>query len=157
MPYSLPSKVVFGTHYAGLSSVGYSIYDDIGTLIEPKTTTGVAELSAEPGSYLATIEFPVPFSGEIRWDIGGINPLTASGFVTYRDFTANEPSVPTAYPILPLVSGFHSGTNLNSPIKSYVDLAKRVKRLLGWPTVNIEVCDENIYEYINQALEWYTK
>ncbi len=48
-------------------------------------------------------------------------------------------------------------TNLNSKIKSYSKLIERVKRSLGWPNININICDENIVEYIDQALEYFTK
>lgn len=48
-------------------------------------------------------------------------------------------------------------TNLNSKIKTYSDLIKRVKMHLGWPIVQLEICDEQIVEHIDTALEWYTK
>ena len=48
-------------------------------------------------------------------------------------------------------------TNLNPKIKSYSRLIERVKRSLGWPNVNVNICDENIVEFIDQAMEYYTK
>ena len=48
-------------------------------------------------------------------------------------------------------------TNLNSKIKTYSDLIKRVKMQLGYPIVQVELCDEMIVEHIDTALEWYTK
>jgi hypothetical protein len=48
-------------------------------------------------------------------------------------------------------------TTLNPKIKSYSKLIERVKRSLGWPNVSINLCDENIVEFIDQAIEYYTK
>ena len=48
-------------------------------------------------------------------------------------------------------------TNLNSKVKTYSDLISRVKRQLGWPIVQLEVCDEQIVDNIDIAMEWYTK
>jgi len=48
-------------------------------------------------------------------------------------------------------------TYLNPKIKAYSDVLLRIKRLLGWPSINLDLCDENIVEFIDQALEFYTK
>lgn len=48
-------------------------------------------------------------------------------------------------------------THLNSKIRSYSKLIDRVKKNLGWPNINVNICDENIVDYIDQALEYYTK
>lgn len=52
---------------------------------------------------------------------------------------------------------FAGSTNLNSKIKTYADLIQRIKMQLGWPVVQVEVCDEQIVDFIDQAIEWYTK
>lgn len=52
---------------------------------------------------------------------------------------------------------FAGSTNLNSKIKTYADLIKRIKMQLGWPIVQVEGCDEQIVDFIDQAIEWYTK
>jgi hypothetical protein len=49
------------------------------------------------------------------------------------------------------------GTHLNPKIKTYSLLIDRIKRTLGWPNININICDENIVTYIDQAMEYYTK
>ena len=54
-------------------------------------------------------------------------------------------------------SGWTLSTNLNPSIESYTDLTTRIKLQFGYPTVEVEVCDEVIYDNINQAMEWYTK
>ena len=52
----------------------------------------------------------------------------------------------------------HSSTNLNSKIKTYSNLIQRIKTQLGYPFVNIEVCDDaQICDFIDLSLEWYTK
>lgn len=49
-------------------------------------------------------------------------------------------------------------TNLNSKIKTYGQLINRIKFQLGFPFVNLEVCDDSqIVDFIDQAIEWYTK
>lgn len=54
-------------------------------------------------------------------------------------------------------SGWEGSTNLNSVVSTYDDLTKRIKMQFGWPTVDVELCDQVIYDNINQALEWYSK
>jgi len=49
-------------------------------------------------------------------------------------------------------------TNLNSKIRTYSALINRIKYQLGYPYVNIEVCEDvQIVDFIDKALEWYTK
>ena len=55
------------------------------------------------------------------------------------------------------VSPDSGGTHLNSKIKSYSKLIERVKRNMGWPNVSINICDENIVDFIDQSMEYYTK
>jgi hypothetical protein len=52
---------------------------------------------------------------------------------------------------------FHGSTTFNSKIKSYDHLAQRVRRTLGEPLVDIEVSSEQMYEFIDIAIEWFTK
>jgi hypothetical protein len=58
-------------------------------------------------------------------------------------------------PVLP--NPFHGSTTFNSKIKSYDHLAQRVRRTLGEPLVDIEVSSEQMYEFIDIAIEWFTK
>lgn len=55
------------------------------------------------------------------------------------------------------VSKNSGSTALNPKIQAYSDLVNRVKSLLGWPAINIDLCDENIATYIDQSIEMYTK
>lgn len=58
-------------------------------------------------------------------------------------------------PVIP--NNFHGSTTFNSKIKSYDHLAQRVRRTLGEPLVDIEVSSEQMYEFIDIAIEWFTK
>jgi hypothetical protein len=48
-------------------------------------------------------------------------------------------------------------TNFNSVITSYDSLAQRIRRQMGEPLVNVEIANEQIYDNIAQALEFFTK
>lgn len=49
-------------------------------------------------------------------------------------------------------------TNLNNKIKTYSQLIQRIKYALGYPFVNVELCDDTqMCDAIDQAIEWYTK
>ena len=62
------------------------------------------------------------------------------------------------YPQVPVVPNkFHGSTTFNSQIKSYDHLAQRVRRTMGEPLVQIEVSSEQIYEFIDIAIEYFTK
>lgn len=51
-----------------------------------------------------------------------------------------------------------TSTNLNSKIKTYEALINRIKYQLGAPFINIEVCEDvQIVDFIDKALEWFTK
>ena len=58
-------------------------------------------------------------------------------------------------PIIP--EGWTTSTYLNSSIKSYSDVAHRVKVRLGYPTNDVDVTDEAIANNINEAIEQYTR
>lgn len=50
-----------------------------------------------------------------------------------------------------------TSTYANSRIERYSHLIDRLKRNLGYPFVDIELCDEQYSEYIDQAVEFYTQ
>lgn len=58
-------------------------------------------------------------------------------------------------PVLP--DGWRGSTHLNSTIKSYEDVAYRVKAQLGFPVSTLEVSDEQIAIFIDEAIEMYTQ
>lgn len=67
------------------------------------------------------------------------------------------PSLPTVLPAVSAIPVWRGSTTLSPSVTSYELLADRVKRQMGWPSINVETCDENIFDAINQACEWYTK
>jgi len=54
------------------------------------------------------------------------------------------------------ISAFQS-TNLSSKIDSYGRLGDRITRSLGAPMINIEIHQDQLFEFISQACEMYTK
>jgi hypothetical protein len=54
-------------------------------------------------------------------------------------------------------AGIRASTTLSTVITSYELLAERIKMQIGWPMTNIELCDDQIYDFINQGCEWYSK
>lgn len=55
------------------------------------------------------------------------------------------------------ISKNSGSTYLNPKIKAYSDLILRVKRAIGYPSIQVEICDENIVEFIDQSLEMFSK
>jgi hypothetical protein len=52
---------------------------------------------------------------------------------------------------------YHGSTTFNSKVKTYDYLAQRVRRTLGEPLIQIEISSEQIYEFIDIAIEFFTK
>tara|TARA_R110000822_G_scaffold59431_1_gene148314 strand:- start:604 stop:1536 length:933 start_codon:yes stop_codon:yes gene_type:complete len=59
-------------------------------------------------------------------------------------------------PVLDVTSDSGS-TYLNPKMEAYSDLILRIKKLLGWPTINLDICDENLSDYVDTAIELYSK
>jgi hypothetical protein len=51
----------------------------------------------------------------------------------------------------------HGSTTFNNRITSYDLLSLRIKRMLGYPLIQIEISDEQVYEIIDTACEYFTK
>jgi hypothetical protein len=56
-----------------------------------------------------------------------------------------------------LPPGYSGGTTYNPSVTSYDTLSLRIQRQLGAPLINLEVADEQIYDFITDAIEYYTK
>lgn len=56
-----------------------------------------------------------------------------------------------------LPENFSGGTQLNPTVKNYETLIQRIKHHLGYPLVQIEVSDEQIVDFINESIEFFTK
>ena len=53
------------------------------------------------------------------------------------------------------ISGFQS-TNLNNRIDTFNRLGDRILRSLGYPTINVEVHRDQLFENISIATEYFT-
>ena len=78
MPILLVKNVNFGAGKTGLSSVGYRLFDSVGTLSGSRITSGVGEIFTGTGIYSASIYFSSNFSGSILWDTGESTPVYAT-------------------------------------------------------------------------------
>lgn len=77
-------KVVsFGSSKAGLSTVGFRLYDPAGNPAYGRTTAGVSDLGG--GQYGAAVGIPSGFRGFITWDTGEASPAYASASVNPED------------------------------------------------------------------------
>jgi hypothetical protein len=56
-----------------------------------------------------------------------------------------------------LPENYKGGTTLNSPISSYETLSIRIQHQLGAPLINLEILDEQVYDNITDAIEYFTK
>jgi hypothetical protein len=56
-----------------------------------------------------------------------------------------------------LPPGYRGGTTLNPQVTSYEDLSIRIQRQLGAPLINLEVADEQVYDFITDSIEYFTK
>ncbi len=56
-----------------------------------------------------------------------------------------------------LPEGYRGGTTINSQVTSYDTLSIRIQRQLGAPLINLEISDEQVYDCITDAIEYFTK
>jgi len=56
----------FGSAYSNITTVGYQLFDILGSIVTTRTTTGIVGLGN--GVYQALVTFPDKFRGTIYWD-----------------------------------------------------------------------------------------
>ena len=56
-----------------------------------------------------------------------------------------------------LPANYGGGTTLNPQITSYDTLSIRIQHQLGAPLINLEISDEQVYDNITDAIEYFTK
>jgi hypothetical protein len=124
------------------------------TGLEFENATIVANLTSTGQFYIMEINgdrYGVPvYNYSSEFPFATTVPMSAINVDTLLNVT------PTLNNETPAVS-FAGSTNLNSKIKTYADLIRRIKMQLGWPIIQVEGCDEQIVDFIDQAIEWYTK
>ena len=128
------------------------------------------ENQIEPASSFDLAQPPDPYSQfifvngivqreSIDYSINGnvltTNMIIPTSYNVFADYSYTYPIDVEPSDILP--EGRRGSTTLNSAITSYELLAERIKMQLGFPVVRIELCDDQIYDFIDQAIEWYSK
>lgn len=90
-------QVNFGAGYAGLSTVGYTLYNADGTLYQSRITEGVSERGSGTGVYGVESDLVVleTWTGEIRWDTGQAVPVYASTTLTIYPSAVIPPYTPS--------------------------------------------------------------
>ena len=76
MAFSQYMTVAFGGSRAGLTTVGYAIYEADGSQIGGRVAAGIDDIG--DGQYAATVTMPTGFRGRITWDTGEADPITVS-------------------------------------------------------------------------------
>ena len=105
MPLSQLRNVNFGRtrlNATGSSGVGYKLLDENGTIVAPRTTSGVYQTA--PGIYAAYISFPDGFRGQLLWDTGSTF-LTASYATEQYNYEENNPNVDVTLSTVQSISG----------------------------------------------------
>lgn len=107
MPLSQLRNANFGkskSNLTGSSGVGYTLYNNDGTINVARTTSGVYQTVSGSGIYNAYIAFPDDFRGFIHWDTG--QPSSSISYATEQyNYEENNPKVDEIYTQLILVSG----------------------------------------------------
>lgn len=101
MSLSQLRNVNFGRNRAnvtGSTGVGYAVLDTAGTVVTPRTTAGVYQLTSGSGLYAAYISFPDSFRGQVLWDCpaitGSLGQILSQSFATEQyNYEENNPLV----------------------------------------------------------------
>lgn len=78
MAFKMLKSVNFGKSKGGLGTVGFTLYDAVGSESVSRSTTGVHEVGTSTGIYACQISFANSFSGSILWDTGEGTPAYAT-------------------------------------------------------------------------------
>lgn len=101
MSLSQLRNVNFGRNRAnvtGSTGVGYTVLDTVGSVVTPRTTAGVYQLTSGSGLYAAYISFPDSFRGQVMWDCppttGSLGQILSQSFATEQyNYEENNPLV----------------------------------------------------------------
>jgi len=86
----------------GSLGVGYQILDIAGSVVTPRTTSGVYQTA--PGIYAAYVTFPDKFRGQLLWDTGSTF-LTASYATEQYNAEENNPNVDVVLDTIQEITG----------------------------------------------------
>lgn len=76
----------------GSIGVGYTLYDVSGSIVSPRTTSGVYQLASGSGNYAANVTYPDNFHGSILWDTGAAFPGVSYASEQFN-VEANNPNI----------------------------------------------------------------
>jgi len=116
-------------------------------VVEPTLVANVETLSSFVSLNVDDVYYGVPI-----YEYSGV--FMGDETKESSDIPANTTLV---YNLIEDVSPDSGSTHLNSKIRTFSKLIERVKRNLGWPNIKVNICDENIVDYVDQSLEYYTK
>jgi hypothetical protein len=141
--------------YVNSSACAFPIFKVDNTTLENSikvsTPTLVSNLTSQ-GQYVA-IEVNNKTYGIPLFDYSSEFP-----FDTTVPMSSIEVKTKFTKPIQNMSPLYKHSTNLNSKIKTYENLINRIKYQLGAPFVNLEVCEDvQMVDFIDKAIEWYTK
>jgi hypothetical protein len=121
--------------------------------------------ATEPASIFYTSQ--IPFANTVQIFIEGIFQTQGVHYSVIGSTIGFNNPIPAGFNVVATYqttfgtpapdTGMTGSTYLNSSINNYVILATRIKKQLGFPIIEIELCDEQIFEFINQAVEMYSK
>lgn len=106
MSVILTKAVNFGSRAAGLTTIGYTVFNHTGSLEAARTETGISELliaSSSTGTFFASVEFPDDFRGSIIWDTGAGLARKLYAVEQYNELE-NNPAPDLTYSTLQVVS-----------------------------------------------------
>lgn len=107
MPLQQLRNANFGRNRAnatGSTGVGYTLMDMSGSIVAPRTTSGVYQLESGSGLYAAYVTFPSDFRGQVMWDTGTAF-VTKSYAVEQYNVEENNPKVDDTLRMLTMMSG----------------------------------------------------
>lgn len=150
-PYNAAIAVEINGENYGIPIYTIEQSQNVAEAITFHNTTTVSDLTAR-GEYLVAILDNTPYGIPLvdyssRYPFTSSMPMSAIGVDTVINLGPPTNALFTNY----------GSTNLNSRITTFSALIERIKMRLGWPVTNIEMCDDQIADFIDEAMEWYSK
>jgi hypothetical protein len=114
----------------GSTGVGYTVFDETGAVVTPRTTVEVYQMLSGSGMYSSYVNFPNAFHGSITWDTGTAFP-TVSYAIDEFNIEANDPNVLSTL------------NNITDSIKTLVDVAVGRWKIVNNQMIFYDVDNEN--------------
>lgn len=88
MSFTRYEIVAFGGSKAGLTTVGYQLYDLSNSPVGARVSAGIDDIGG--GQYSSVVECPDGFRGLIKWDTGGGSPVYASAEINPPELSPQD-------------------------------------------------------------------